>query len=407
MSVLGTKVLRKEDPRLLVGEGRYVADLNQTDDPRITGVVHVAFVRSTVAHAEIASIDIDDAVAAPGVVGVFTHTDLDLIAAPAMGGALGEEVVRPFLAHTRVRFVGEAVVAVVAETAAAAVDAAESVFVDYEILEPVVDLDSALAGDVLLFPAHGSNVVQGFGEPAPDDLFDGCAVVVEAELLNQRPRHAPSRRGPASRCGRTMRSPSGRPRRPPTACDAAWWSSSASRRNGSGSIAPSVGGGFGAKMNLYRDEAVVVWIARRVGRPARWIEERTESMVAMHHGRGQRQRIRIGGSRDGDVTAYALDVTQDAGAYPEVGAFLPYFTRMMAQGTYVIEQVACETRSVLTNTTPTAAYRGAGRPEACAAIERSMDLFAAEIGMDPARAAPPEPRARRRLPVHDPNVRDL
>ena len=149
-------------------------------------------------------------------------------------------------------------------------------------------------------------------------------------------------------------------------------------------ITPDVGGGFGAKIGCYTEELMLGWLAQRAGRPVRWVETRSENMVALGHGRAQQQRVEIGGRRDGTVEAYRLTVLQDGGAYAEMGSILPYLTRMMAQGTYDIPKIEFNSRSVTTNTTPTVAYRGAGRPEATAAIERAMDLFAAEIEMDPA-----------------------
>ena len=148
-------------------------------------------------------------------------------------------------------------------------------------------------------------------------------------------------------------------------------------------IAPDVGGGFGAKIGDYPDELLVAWLARRFGRPLKWVESRSESMVAMGHGRAQVQEIEIGGSRDGRILAYRLTAVQDAGAYPRVGAVLPYWTRTVVPGPYAIPDVGFSCMSVVTNTTPVVAYRGAGRPEATAAIERAVDLFAAEIGRGP------------------------
>jgi carbon-monoxide dehydrogenase large subunit len=147
-------------------------------------------------------------------------------------------------------------------------------------------------------------------------------------------------------------------------------------------VAPAVGGGFGAKINLQADEALLPWVSKKLGRPIRWAETRGESMVSMPHGRAQRHLVEIGGSRDGTIDAYRLTVLQDVGAYPGMGAFLPFMTRTMAPGTYSIPKVECNVKSVMTNTTPIEAYRGAGRPEATAAIERAIDMFAAEIGMD-------------------------
>jgi CO/xanthine dehydrogenase Mo-binding subunit len=150
-------------------------------------------------------------------------------------------------------------------------------------------------------------------------------------------------------------------------------------------IAPDVGGGFGAKIGADPEATVLAWAAREVGRPVRWIETRSENLTSMTHGRGQRQTVTIGGSKDGRVSAYRLEVVQDTGAYPRMAAsMLPSLTGLMATGVYKIPAVEYASRSVFTNTTPIAAYRGAGRPEATAAVERAMDLFALRIGMDPA-----------------------
>ena len=149
-------------------------------------------------------------------------------------------------------------------------------------------------------------------------------------------------------------------------------------------IAPDVGGGFGAKVGIDRDAILVAWAARRTGRALRWVETRSENLVGMTHGRAQEQTIKLGGTSDGRILAYRLDVVQDTGAYPRMGGFLPFLTKLMAVGPYDIPHVQTASRTVVTNTTPISAYRGAGRPEATAAIERAIDLFAAEIGMDPA-----------------------
>jgi carbon-monoxide dehydrogenase large subunit len=155
-----------------------------------------------------------------------------------------------------------------------------------------------------------------------------------------------------------------------------------------------VGGGFGAKVGTDRDGLTVAWAARRAGRPVRWVETRRENLLGMTHGRSQRQTIRLGGTRDGDLLAYRLEVVQDSGAYPRMSGFLPSMTRLMAAGPYQIPHVEAAYRLVVTNTTPVAAYRGAGRPEATAAIERAVDLFAAETGLDPA-----EVRRRNLIPA--------
>ena len=146
---------------------------------------------------------------------------------------------------------------------------------------------------------------------------------------------------------------------------------------------------------------IVPWLARTIGRPVRWSETRSENMVAMQQGRASVLEFTIGGSCEGDVQAYRLRVVQDAGAYPGIGAILPGFTALMSSGVYAIPKIEADTVSVVTNTTPIGPFRGAGRPEATQAIERAMDLFAAELGLDAVEVAPPQPDPRRRVPVHD------
>jgi len=216
-------------------------------------------------------------------------------------------------------------------------------------------------------------------------MFDGCEVVVRHDIVNQRVAPAPME----TRAAAAIWGDDGR---------VTLWCSNqgaqAARRDIAGwlgldpelvhLITPDVGGGFGAKIGADPEFALVAWIAKHLGRPVRWVETRSENLTGMVHGRAQDQTITIGGSRDGTVTAYSLQIHQDAGAYPRTGAVLPMLTMMMAPGVYSIENVHAQARSVVTNTTSVAAYRGAGRPEATAAIERAMDLYAAEIGMDPA-----------------------
>jgi carbon-monoxide dehydrogenase large subunit len=380
MSILGNRVLRKEDPKFLTVGGTYVDDLR---DERLVGAGYVTFVRSTMAHARITSIDTEEAAQAPGVIGVFTAADLGLPAAPGMM-LLNQAVTRSPLASDRVRFVGEPVVAVVTEERYQGEDAAELVFVDLEPLPVVVDMEEAAKDEVILHEAAGTNVVMKLGEPFDPSFFDGCEVVVTEKLLNQRVAIAPLE----------VRS-----------CASAWdgerltvWLSTQGPQGARDGfqealglepgqvhlISPDVGGGFGAKTGVAGEEIVTAWLARHLGRSMRWTETRSENMLAMGHGRGQVQTVTIGGSRDGTVEAYRLEIVCDSGAYCGMGGMLPFLTRMMATGVYTIPKVESTSVSVVTNTTPTVAYRGAGRPEASAAIERAMDLLAAEIGMDPA-----------------------
>ena len=384
MSILGTRVLRTEDPAFLTRGGIY------TDDIRLPGACHVFFVRSPIAHARISAIDVSAAREAPGVVAVFTSADLEglLPLAPPVPGLINDAMRQPVLARDVVRFVGEPVAAVVTEEPYQGEDAAELVDVDYDPLPPVVDMTrSADGGSSVLFPDAGTNVAASFGDAASFDprLFDGCEVVVTGTIVNQRVAPAPMEtRAAAAVWGEDGRLTAWIPNQGAQGTRAAL-----ARMLGIDPaivriITPDVGGAFGAKFGADAEHAVVCWVARRLGRPARWAETRNENMVAMTHGRAQCQTVTIGGRRDGTVEAYRLEIVQDSGAYPKFGAILPSLTILMAPGPYAIARAEAAATSVVTTTTPVGAYRGAGRPEATAAVERAMDLFAAEIGMDPA-----------------------
>jgi len=411
MSILGTRVTRTEDPRLLTVGGTYVDDLRI---PELTAAARVTFVRTPVAHALIKGIDASAARAAPGIIAVLTAADMDDLPppppAPAEGEGPGEGAPlplgapwsEPLLAVDRVRFVGEPVAMVISDDSYCGADAVELVDVDYEPLPAVVGFDRALSGESLLFPEAGTNVAASSGQPADPAAFDQCEVVVEHTIVNQRLAPVPME-------GRAT---------------AAVWQDGkltvwVSTQNAQISrfilagvlgldpasirvVAPDVGGGFGAKIGADRDALLVAWAAKHTGHALRWVETRSENLVAMTHGRGQRHVVKIGGTRDGRVLAYQLDIVQDTGAYPRMGGFLPFLTGLMATGPYAIPSVHAVKQVVVTNTTPISAYRGAGRPEATAAVERAIDLFAAEIGMDPAEVrrinlVPPD-----QFPYHSP-----
>ncbi len=379
MSILGNRVLRKEDSRFLRGEGRYVENLP------LEGAASVTFVRSLLAHARITELDVSVAAALPNVQ-VLTSADLDLpVFGPPPFPGLNETMGRPLIASDVVRFVGDIVAIVISDDRAAGADAAELVMVDYEPLPAVIKPEDAAKDDVLLFPEAGTNVAARSGSPDHDDkLFRDCDVVVAGTLLSQRMAPCPLE---ARSCAAEL-GPDGRL--------TAWLSTQTPHQDRmvlAGMlgldpervrvIAPDVGGGFGAKM-LNAEELLLVWLARKLGRPVRWTETRSESMVALPHGRAQRLDFTIGGNRDGKVLAYRLESLQDTGAYPALGAYLPNLTALMASGVYEIPRIEFEGRAVVTNTTPISAFRGAGRPEATQAIERAIDTFAAELGMDPA-----------------------
>jgi aerobic carbon-monoxide dehydrogenase large subunit len=379
-SILGSTVRRREDPRLLTGRGRYVDDLEPG------GGLHAAFARSPIAHARLAAVDTSPALAVPGVVGAWTAGDLGLPARLA-AAIVPEAFARPPLAEDRVRFVGEAVAVVVAESRAAAADGAEAVVADYDPLPAVATTARAAADEApLLFPEAGSNLAFEVVYGCEEDVLDGAEVVVRARFVNQRLAAVPLE-----------------PDAVLAAPDAdtgglGVWASTQSpfqvRDFVADSlglpeelvrcVAPDVGGGFGAKLTVYPEQAVVAALARRLERPVRWVQTRSECFLAMTQGRGQVQDVELGATRAGDLVGLRVRVLADAGAYPGLGAFLPYFTGQMLAGVYRLPRIDYAARAYVTNTTPTGAYRGAGRPEATALLERSLDLLAAELGQDPA-----------------------
>jgi aerobic carbon-monoxide dehydrogenase large subunit len=379
MPLVGTPVARREDHRLLTGDTRFVADLD------LPGCLSVTYVTSPVAHAVIRSVDVDAARSAPGVVDVVTAADLDIGPQPQISPAYPPTMARPLLADGRVRFVGEAVVAIVAETDAAAEDAAELVEIDYEPLPAVTNVDVADRGEVLLFPDAGTNVVasrEGGSDATAATLAD-CDVVVGAELVNQRLAPCPLE----GRAGASLWDDDGR---------LVHWSSCQGAHpvravmtdvHGLSPdevrvIAPDIGGSFGAKARPHPEEILLPWLARRSRRPVRWVPSRSADMVGLGHSRAQRHRVEIGGDRDGNIRALRVRIDGDAGSYPMVGPLLVANTAVMCPGAYRIPDVEWSTRAFVTNTTPIVAYRGAGRPEAAALIERAIDLFAAELGLD-------------------------
>jgi carbon-monoxide dehydrogenase large subunit len=387
MSILGNRVVRTEDPRFLSGDSTYVADMKYPD------AVHAVFVRSLMASAKLGEIETSEAAAAPGVLGVFTAADLQLKRRTPRF-PIDESAHRPVLAEGVVRYVGEPIAVVVAETVSQAVDAAELVFVDYEPLTAVVTVNDSLAAAQLVHPAMEGNIA-GALPIAPSEIdFSECDVVVDQVVINNRVAGAPieGRSALADWTGERL------------LC----WSST----QGAGVVlnnivdlydveesdvhvrAVDIGGGFGSKGSPDGEELSLPALSKAVGRPVQWTETRSENMVNMVQGRAQQQTVRIGGTAEGDITHYALHVVQDSGAYVDVGAVLPMLTMMMAPGTYDIPNLQYSSQSVFTNTTPVGAFRGAGRPEAAAAIERSVDLFAAEV-----RLAPEVVRRKNLLPA--------
>jgi carbon-monoxide dehydrogenase large subunit len=391
--ILGSPVLRSEDRALLTGAARYL------DDVPCEGALHAVFVRSPIAHALVRSVDVDDARAMPGVAGVFAAGDIGGLRMPAIEDS-PEVFARPLLAIDRVRFVGEPVAVVVAQTRAQAMDAADAVAVVYEPLAPVIDPEKALEPDApILFQAHGSNLAVRVDDVAQDaGALDGAEVVVRARFVNQRVAPVPMEpNGALAIAGAAPGHPS-----------VMLWASVQAPHDTRRIVArvlgldptqvrvrtAAVGGGFGGKIPTYPEHVVITWLARHMGGAVRWSETRSENMVAMTHGRGQVQHVELGATLDGRMRGLRVFVIQDIGAYASEAATLPPLTGLMASGPYRIPRIDFHAVSVVTTTTPVGAYRGAGRPEATWLLERALDMLAAELGIDPA-----EIRRRNFIPV--------
>ena len=381
-SILGNSVLRMEDPTLLTGDGKYVDDLPET------GMLHVALVRSPVAHGTIGSVDIGDAGSMPGVVAVY-HAGNDMGLAPVQGfPMMPPDFNRPVFAADKVRFVGDIIAAVVAETPGQAVDAAQEIFADIEPLQAIINpMDGLDPSAPLLFPDTGSNVcfASQFPEGGTDeDPCAGADAVAEVTMVSQRLAGVPMENNGAL-CvpedgGLTM-----------------WVSHQAPHSIHEGYapalgleaeklrvVCPWVGGGFGPKAAGYVEHLIAGKAALELGKPVKWAEARSENMVSMVHGRDFVMTARLGVNNDGKIVGLDGTVVAAAGAYPAIGAILPMLTQMMSVGVYDVPKVRFDAKTVLTNNTTIGAYRGAGRPEATQLIERVLDVAADEIGMDPA-----------------------
>ena len=376
-SILGNSVLRKEDPGLLTGANRYV------DDIKVDGTAHVVFVRSTVAHARLGAVDVTEARSMPGVVAVYVDGDLALPDNVGFAGA--PEHTRPHLARGKVRFVGDIVAAIIAETRTQGVDAAEAVTIDYDVLPAVVDLEAAAAENAtLLFEELGSNVAFATELGLDSDPLVGADTVVKARILSQRLAGVPME----PNCCLAV----------PNGDQLTFYVSSQGAHAMQGALAPElgmepanlrvvapwVGGGFGPKLSYYVEYAIVSAAARVLGRPVRWTETRSENMVSMVHGRDFIMDAELGVKSNGKIVGLKASVLADGGAYPMVGTVLPMLTQMLSQAVYDMPKISFQAKTLVTNKTPVGAYRGAGRPEATQMVERILDMAAKAIGMDPA-----------------------
>ncbi|HET8627913.1 MAG TPA: molybdopterin cofactor-binding domain-containing protein [Thermomicrobiales bacterium] len=381
---VGRSVRRVGDRRLVTGAGQYV------DDVHLPGTLHAAFVRSPHGHALIRGVDASAALALPGVVAVYTGEDVARFLRPQVMQAelLPGRVLRRYpLAVERARYYGDAVAVVVAEDAYIARDAAALVAVDYEPLPAVVDAEAALAADApRLYPEWDSNVAFRWERVGgdPDAAFAAAERVVEVRLVNQRvyaafvePRGIVAQYVPAT--GElTVWASTQVPHTLRTGISAATGLPEHHIRV----IAPDVGGAFGAKGGVYPEYVLIPALSHELGRPVKWQETRGESFLATNHARDQVQRLRAAVDRDGTVRGLEVDLIANLGAYN--AASVATRTGMMAGGPYRIQDLRVTVTGVMTNTTPTGAYRGAGRPEAAYMLERLMDAIARELGLAPA-----------------------
>jgi carbon-monoxide dehydrogenase large subunit len=389
MATIGTSVPRKEDPELLTGQAHYVDDLT------LPGMVWMALVRSPYAHAQIKAVDVSKAIAAEGVVAAYSGEDLagDIAAGLPCAWPVTEDINMPThwpLARDKARYAGDAVAVVVAESRALAKDAAELVEVEYEPLPAVTDVEKALTEDApVVHDEFGTNRCYEWTLSAGevDKAFADAAVTVSERYRQNRliptaiePRGVLVQPEPAQ--GEfTVWSATQIPHILRVLLAMTLGISEAKLRV----IAPEVGGGFGSKLNVYAEEQLAVALARKLGRPVKWIEERSENYLATIHGRDVIQEIELAANADGKITAVRTRLTAAMGAYLQlVTPGIPLLGAWLYAGCYGVEAYDFACTGVFTNTTPTDAYRGAGRPEATYAIERAVDALARKLGKDPA-----------------------
>jgi carbon-monoxide dehydrogenase large subunit len=383
--LVGERIKRCEDPRLIRGLATY------TDDLKLHGMLHAAFVRSDYAAGRIAGIDSSRALARPGVLAVYSFDDLRGKVGPTPCTAILDDMQyepHPLLADGVVRYVGQPIAVVVADDRYVARDAALDVNVDIEPLRAVVDLEAALEpGAPRVYPGFESNVCWAAAEPNPavESAFAGAEDSVSLRLVNHRVAPVPME---------------------PRAVLAHWdegpqkltvWTSTQTPHAAKQQIAiclglpeirvrvvaPEVGGGFGAKIPTYAEECLLPWISRQLRRPVKWAETRIENLMNTTHGRGHVEYVEAAHTPEGIVTALRGRTIADMGAFPSMlGAVIPTLTQLLASGPYRIPAISWDVTAVYTNTMATDAYRGAGRPEAAYNIERVMDAIAAKLGLD-------------------------
>ncbi len=399
---VGQRVKRTEDPRLIKGLAHYV------DDIALPGTLHVAFVRSVYAHAKITGIDTSAAVATPGVVAVYTGADVaDKVGPVPCAGALPDLKVpdHRVLAKDKVYFMGHPIAVVVATDRYVARDAADLVVVDYDELPVVTDVEEAAKGGTVIHEAWTDNIAYRLtsGEGDIEAAFSAADRTVKQRVLHQR--LAPIAMEPRGVLARYF----------PGEEELTLWSSTqiphlmrtqvalmiGIPENKLRVITPEVGGGFGSKLNVYAEEALLGWISMQLGKPVKWIETRRENIQATIHGRGQIGDVEVAFKNDGTLTGLRYSVFADLGAYHQLlTPAIPTLTGLMLSGAYKIPAIQMNITACFTNKMATDAYRGAGRPEATYIVERALDLVALDLGMDPAEVRRKNFPAANEFPFH-------
>ena len=387
-TAIGDSIRRREDPRLITGKGTYV------DDVRLVGMLHLALARSPHAHARITSVDTSAAMDVEGVVGVYTGADLhEQLGSLICGWVVPDtkEVPHPPIAIDKVNTVGDVVAAVVADDPRTAADAAELVVVDYEVLDAVVDMEAGVQDGAAQIHDDAPNNIAFEWEVGGGD-YDaaaaGAEIRVSERIVNQRliPNPMEPRGVVADFNAGTNQLTVYTSTQIPHLVRLLLALVTGHPEHQIRVIAPDVGGGFGCKLYLYAEEVIAGMIARDLAQPVKWIEGRQENFLATTHGRDHVGQMEIVGDSEGNVTGLSTDIYANMGAY--LSTFAPaiptYLFGLMLVGPYSIDNINCKVTGVFTNTTPVDAYRGAGRPEATYLVERMMDRYAAEIGMDPA-----------------------
>ena len=388
--IIGTRMLRKEDPALLTGEARFTDDLN------IPGALHLAVLRSPHAHARILSVDLSAALASPGVVAAYSGADLATVIAAPMPSPwpVTPEMKAPAhypITRDKARYVGDGVAVVLATSNVAARDALELIDVRYEVLPALVDVEAAATSTVLVHEELGTNACYTWelkvGEEAVEQAIRTAPHVVRERYVQQRlipmamePRAVVA--VPAPYGGEiTLYSSTQIPHLLKLFVALTLGIPEQQVRV----IAPAVGGGFGAKLNVYAEELLCTALARKHGTPVRWVEERSENTMATIHGRGQVQHITLAADADGRLQAVKVELLGDMGGYLQLlTQAIPLLGAFLYAGVYDLPAAySFSCTGVFTTMTPTDAYRGAGRPEATYAIERAMDALAAQVGVDP------------------------